>query len=265
LKTSGANIDEQKLDQALVYDAGLLLKLLKDIRVWARYTTVFRYPFTDEQVSIYGFGTDTFYTNLQPETGYNLEAGVALRLFGILTVSGNGFLLDMKDEIAFDLTKFANVNLDQTRHLGVETQADLILAHWIELSGNYTFTQAFFLEGPNQGKTIPLVPMHQASANLVVHLPLGFDIGGSAQYVGETFAAGDFANTQAVVDGYFLLGAFLRYRPSYLPGKLELYFGVENLLDTLYATVGVYSLSFSQVFYYPGQGRSWKIGGSYRY
>jgi iron complex outermembrane receptor protein len=263
LKTSGANIDEQKIHQALVYDAGLLFKLSKDLRAWARYATTFRYPFVDEQVSIYGFGTDTFYKDLRPETGYNLEAGAAYRMFKMLTISGNGFLLDMNDEITFDLTKFANVNLDKTRHFGVEAQADLVLANLLELSGNYTFTRAFFLEGANQGKTIPLVPVHQASANVVLHLPLGFDIGGSGQYVGETYAAGDLGNTQPLVDGYFLLGAFVRYRPSYLPGKLELYFGAENLLGTLYSTVAVYSSG--QVFYYPGQGRSWKIGGSYRY
>jgi iron complex outermembrane receptor protein len=266
LKTSGTNIDEQKLHQALVYDAGLLLRLSKDLRAWVRYSTTFRYPFVDEQVSIYGFGSDAFYRDLKPETGYNLEAGAAFQLFGMLTVSGNGFLLDMKDEIVnAGFPTYANVNLDKSRHLGVEAQADLVLSHWLELSGNYTFTQALFLEGPNDGKSIPLVPVHQASADAVVHLPLGCDLGGSGQYVGASYAAGDFGNTQPVIDGYFLLGAFVRYRPSYLPGKLELYFGVENLLNTLYSTVGVYSSFYSQVFYYPGQGRSWKIGGSYRY
>ena len=61
------------------------------------------------------------------------------------------------------------------------------------------------------------------------------------------------------------MGAFVHFQPDYIPGDLDLYFGVENLLDISYASYGVYSEFKGAVFYYPGEGRNWKLGASYRY
>jgi outer membrane receptor for monomeric catechols len=138
------------------------------------------------------------------------------------------------------------------------------VGEWAELSGNYTYTQATFRAGPNAGNVIPLVPAHQAKVEALINLPLGFSLGSSGQYIGPAYAGGDFDNNMTMLEGYFLWNAFLRYKPTYIPGKLELYVGVDNLLNnTTQATTG-FDWG-TMVVYYPGQGRSWRIGGSYRY
>ncbi len=265
LKTTGTPIDESKFHQAFVYDLSLLFTPSSNFKFWAGYGTVFRYPFVDEQVSIYGFAFDTFYKDLKPERGYNVEVGLEIGFMQGLRWSASGYLLDMTDEIAADPVTFANVNLDETRHLGTETEIALSVPKWLELSATYALALATFRNGIYKGNRIPAVPLHQASAETTFLLPLGFSIGVSGRYISETFAYSDRDNNQAIVPDYFLLGAFIHYQPDYIPGNLDLYFGVENLLDVSYASFGVYSMLKGAVFYYPGEGRNWKFGASYRY
>ena len=233
------------------------------MKLWTGYGTVYRYPFVDEQVSIYGFGTDAFYADLDPERGYNIETGVEVAPAPWLQWVASGYLLDMTDEIAVVETApfvYENINQDKTRHLGTETEIKLSIPGWAEFSATYAFALATFREGADKGNIIPLVPAHQAGAELTVHNPLGLSAGVSGQYVSEQYSGGDTENALEKIEAYFLMGAFVRYQPDYLPGDLDLYFGVNNLLDIRYATTG-----YSGTSYYPGEGRNWKLGASYRY
>jgi iron complex outermembrane receptor protein len=262
LKTSGTPINDEKLHHALVYDIGIQLELAPYTKLWAGYGTVFRYPFVDEQVSMYGFGSDAFYADLDPERGYNIETGLEVVLAPWLRWVASGYLLDMTDEIAVVETApfvYENVNQDKTRHLGAEMEIALSVPNRAEFSANYAFASATFQAGTDKGNTIPLVPAHQAGADLAIHLPLDITAGLSGQYVSEQFTGGDTANALDKIDAYFLMDAFVRYQPEYVPGDLDLYFGVNNLLNVMYATTG-YSGT-----YYPGEGRNWKLGASYNY
>jgi iron complex outermembrane receptor protein len=262
LKTSGTAFDESEFLHNLVYDVGLLLTPTAGSRLWAKYSTLFRYPFTDELVDFYGYLEVPFNTSLRPERGYQMDVGAETRLFGILKLAANGYWLDMTDEITSVETApyvYLNINQDKTRHLGVETEVALSIPRWLELSANYSFAWATFRAGPNEGNRVPLVPAHKAGAEATVHTPLDVSLGGSAQYVSKQYFGGDIENALDPLAGYFLLGASVRYQPSNIQGDLDIYFGVDNLLDARYATTGYYGS------YYPGEGRSWKVGASYRY
>ena len=54
-----------------------------------------------------------------------------------------------------------------------------------------------------------------------------------------------------------------------MPGRLELFAGVENLLDADYSPLAYYNEfepdPAKRSGYYPAPGRSWRVGGSYRY
>jgi iron complex outermembrane receptor protein len=257
LKTSGTPIDDAKLHQALVYDLRLLFTPVSTVKLWAGYGTVFRYPFVDEQVSMYGFVSDAFYSDLDPERGYNIETGFEVAFAPSLLWVTSGYLLDMRDEIAFVFP--ANVNLDKTRHLGAETEIMISIPNWAELSVNYAFALARFREGTDEGNTVPLVPTHQAGAGLRIHLPFDITGGLSGRYVSAQYSGGDTANTLDQIDAYFLMDASIAYNPEYIPGDLDVYVRINNMLNSVYATTGFFGS------YYPGEGRNWKIGASYRY
>jgi iron complex outermembrane receptor protein len=259
---TGTSIDENDLLQNLAYEAGFFVTPRSGSRLWVKYGRVYRYPFVDEIADLYDspFIASPFNTDLDPETGHNVELGGASELFGLLKLSVNLYWLEMQDEIAYDFPSLSNVNLDATRHLGVETEIFLSIQEWAELSANYTFTSATFTEGANKGNTIPLVPAQQAGADLTLHLPLDLSVGVSGRYVSDQYSGGDVANSLDKLDAYFLMGVFVRYKPEYVRGDLDLFLGVNNLLDAQYATMAFYGAS-----YYPGEGRNWKLGASYRY
>ena len=263
LKTSGAPLDERELLQSLVYDVGLLFKPLPSAKLWLKHGTVYRYPFLDEIVDLYGWMPVAFNTDLEPERGIDIEIGIEAVLFDALRLAGNGFWLEMKDEIAYNSTTSLNENMEDTRHLGVEAEAAFTPFAWLELSGNYTYTASTFRAGANQGRTVPLAPEHQAEAGAVFRLPINLSAGISGRYVGEQYSGGDYDNSLNTLDDYWLLDLYVHYTPRFIPGKLDLYFGIENLLDQLYASSG-YDYG-TYVAYYPEAGRTWKVGGSYRY
>ena len=266
VKTSGVPLDERELLQILVYDVGLLFKPLPSVKLWLKHGTVYRYPFLDEIVDLYGWMPVAFNTNLEPERGIDIEIGIEAVLFDALRLAGNGFWLEMKNEIAYNSITSLNENMEDTRHLGVEAEAVFTPFARLELGANYTYTASTFRAGANQGRTVPLVPQHQIEAEAAIQLPFDLSGGVSGPYVSKQYSGGDYANTQNLLFDYFLLGAFLLYQPSNIPGKLEVYVGVDNLLDTSYATSGYYSTwPAPGVYYYPEAGRTWKVGGSYRY
>jgi outer membrane receptor for monomeric catechols len=107
-----------------------------------------------------------------------------------------------------------------------------------------------------------LIPEHSVNAAALVEMPLDFKLGASTRYVSDMYAGGDYDNDLDTLEDYWLLDLFVRYNPGYISGDLELYVGVSNVLNKIYASTG---FDWGFVVYYPGEGRSWKVGGSYRY
>ncbi len=252
----GTDIDNEKYYNALVWNAGIAWEFLPHSKLYGRYETVFRYPFIDEQISFQGYGFDSFNSDLEPEHGYNLESGLDLALFeNLLNVRINLFYLEMKDEINLNAF-YVNENMDNTRHMGGEVEIRLAILDFLILAGNYTYTYAVFTNGDNKDKRIPLVPEHDAFAELTINLPLGFSAGPSLHYVGASYEGGDYANSKPLVGEHLLLNAFLRYVPDYIQGRLQFMFLAGNILNQHYATV-YYGT------YYPEPGLNWKISVSY--
>ena len=216
---------------------------------------------------MYGFGTDAFYSDLDPERGYNIETGLEVAIVPWLNWVVSGYLLDMTDEIAVVETApfvYETVNQDKTRHLGMETELALHLLSLLDLTAGYTYTRATFRAGANSGNRIPLIPEHSLNTAATFELPLDFDLGASARYVSDMYPGGDNDNDREKIQDYWLIDLFVRYNPEYLPGDLELYVGVDNVMDKSYSSTGFEDF-FSNIYYYPGTGRFWKVGGSYRY
>jgi len=255
----GTSIDGEKFQHAFVWNAGIVWNFLPDSKLYARMDTVFRYPFIDEQVIYSGYWPDEFNKDLKPEHGYNIETGTQLSLFDkAVTVNLNGFYLVMEDEIAPDFIAQKNVNLDKTERIGGEIGVKLSLADFIVLTGNYTYTHAIFLTGENAGKFVPLVPEHNAFAELTLKLPFGFSLGTSLHYRGECYSGGDVGNTLEKMDAYFLLNGFVKFVPAFISDKLQIMLQLENILNQNYCTFVYYAYS-----YYPEPGFNWKISVSY--
>ena len=258
----GGGFDDSKTLHANVADASLLYQLDPRSKLFARAGMVYRFPFVDEQVSYIGYGSDAFNADLDAEHGVNYEAGAELALTTNLTLSITAFLLNMRDEIAYNAVTMRNENLDATRHTGLETALAYDLCRVLHLHASYTLLSARFTGGPNDGNDVPLVPHHHVTAGGEVSLPWDLAAGATVNWVSRQYLGGDYTNVGPQLDAYATLDLLLRYTPHCLPG-LQVFGGVDNVTDERYASVAY--RGFLTDGYYPSPGRTWKGGASYRF
>ncbi len=253
------SVDDSKTHQAFVYDAALVYRPARTAKIYARYGTLFRYPFTDEQASLYGFGSDTFLADLEAEKGFNLEGGFSFGLGTLVSLDASVWWMEMTDEIAYNNATYRNENLDQTRRLGADAAFYLAPLPFLEFRGSYGYVNAVFAAGLNEGKRVPLVAGHRADAMLSLKLPFGASIAPDAAFQGASFRGGDTANSGDQIEAFTVYGLTLRFVPVVLDGTLEFTAKAGNLLDSAYAPY-VYWGSW-----YPAIGRNFSLSASYRY
>ena len=254
-----ASVDDEVVHAAFVYDGGLSYTPVDGFKIFTRYGTLFRYPFTDEQASLYGFGSDVLYKDIVPETGYNLEGGLSLVIDSRVSVHANLYYMYLRDEIAYNGATFRNENLDVTRRFGSNAGLTARPLGFLKLDASYAFVDAAFVAGANEGKRIPLVPMHSASGSLAFLLPAGLSLGPTLAYRSDAYEGGDYANALEKVDAYLVYGAQARWELESNGQSLAIQVTAKNLLDSKYAPLVFYG------GYYPADGRSVSISVDYQY
>jgi iron complex outermembrane receptor protein len=262
---SSTGVDDSKVHQALVYDCGLTFNPVENGKVALRGGTLFRYPFTDEQVSVYGFGSDTFYTELDAETGWNVELNTAYSLENLIEVKAGAYLTEMDNEIAYNPATFKNENLKATRHIGGDAELTVRAAEWMTLSGGYSYVYATFIEGPNEGSEIPLVPQHRGQVSADVSLPADITVSPSVEAAGSAWQGGDKDNTEKRIAPYMVVDLRAAWPLTFDQGELELILEAKNLLDAVYAPLVYYSTVSGNSAYYPAPGRSLSLSAGYSY
>ncbi len=163
------------------------------------------------------------------------------------------YLIDMEDEISYNPVTFRNENLDKTRHRGVEFTLDWQFRKLARLLANYTFQEAYFTEGANKDKDVPLVPNHMANAALEIFLPWNFTLRPEIRYVGDQYFGSDIDNSATKLDSYTIVNLYLRWQPDWNVG-------VENLTNKSYVPVGYET--FSGLSYYPAPEINFRGGVS---
>ncbi|MFO7534669.1 MAG: TonB-dependent receptor [Kiritimatiellia bacterium] len=249
-------VDDDKTQHGSTWEGGVTYAFESRSKLFARAGSVYRYPFVDEQISYYGFGTDGFFRDLDAEKGLNLETGVELGWNRTWRAAATLFRLDMRDEVAWDPIANSNANLDETRRQGAELSGSWKPVDRLELLASYTWTDAEFTSGLNDGKNIPLVPEHLASLTLRLGLPLDLTLDTTGHYTGSSPLGGDISNAGDKLDAYSTLDMMVRYAPA---GKsFSAFVGVENLTDETYAAVAY--KGYLEDGYYPSPGQNWRVG-----
>jgi iron complex outermembrane receptor protein len=249
-----------------VYDIGVSVRPVDIVKVYWKYSTLFRYPFTDEISSWYGTTYDYFNNELRPEKGFNTEGGIGLYLGKWGELQANIFYMRLIDEIAYDSGYLkpdgnlgANVNLDSTHRTGSNINLAVKILEYAELKSSYSFVSATFFKGKNKTRQIPQVPNHTIYESILIKLPHNISVGPDIEWRSSQFPSSDFDN-QNRVEGFFLLGATARYVLDRKTQQYALQFTMRNMLDKHYATSVVYNASYPEkLYYYPEDGRSFNI------
>jgi len=125
-------------------------------------------------------------------------------------------------------------NVDLARIRGIETELELRPARDWRIIGSYTYTDTEVIDSPQQrsleGKRLAQVARHGAALTVRYDNPALFTAAVTARYVGKQFE--DDINT-LMLGSYVLVDLFVSRRVT---KWAEVFFAVENLLDTTYTT-----------------------------
>lgn len=223
-----------------------------DTVVRASWGQGFRAPGLYELYSEYGN------LNLQPEEFDSWEIGVEQRLFDRAVVSATYFNRQADNEIRYNGCSTPSTdplctvngvgrwgyyrNVQKTEAQGVELVGRVDVTERLNVSANYTWTDAKSASGATDGKRLTRRPEHMANFAADYAFAFGLKAGVAVRYVGETF--NNDANT-VKVDSYTLVDL----RASYpINDTLEVYGRIENAFDEDYQTVLNYGAPGRGVF-----------------
>jgi iron complex outermembrane receptor protein len=228
-------------------------------RAFARFGTTFRFPTTDELFGYDPFtGNPVFAGELRPQRGTIGEVGASFT--SERTVERvSAYRMDLADEIGFDATTFANVNLPATRRQGLEAETDWRLIAGLTAHAAYTLTDAKFREGVNAGNEVPLVARNKAALRLTWE---GGSLGAyslATTWVGDRRYSGDFANARGTLAGYTTVDL----QGSWKVARWTITAKLINALDRRYAPFAGYSTFVNDHYYYPADARSLFVGARY--
>jgi iron complex outermembrane receptor protein len=251
---SGSTVtDEENSHHEQAYHLGLVWDATESTKLFARYEHFFRFPFVDE-VSTFQWGGGTFNKDLVPESGDSYEVGISQRLPGQVTVSATLFRMEMRDEIATDPLTWAQVNMDETVHQGVELAVQADPWRFLSCYANYTYQVVEFDDGANNGNEVPLVPKHKLGGGVEVRPVDGLRVNLDANYTSCMYMGTDNANALDQLDDYVVVDLGLAYAIPCAKTTIEVFGGIDNLFDKTYTD---YAYSFG---YYPAAGRTYKAG-----
>jgi iron complex outermembrane receptor protein len=194
-------------------------------RVFVRRDGNFRFAKVDEQTATLG-GV----IGLQTQTGRSHEIG-AERVSGDSSYKAVLYRLDLDNEIDFDTTTFANVNLDPTRRDGLLLEVRRGMGEGLVLNGQYGYVDARFRRGPFREKTVPLVADHILRLGLEFQPDESWQLSGELQAISDRVASGDISNALEGLPGYGVVNAAARYRTKHWTTSLR----INNLLNRKYA------------------------------
>ncbi|RJO63536.1 MAG: TonB-dependent receptor [Candidatus Omnitrophota bacterium] len=239
---------------------GLNYSLNDASKVFFCYTKSFRLPSTDEYYSIWS--SPPVNTGLMPQTAHNYEIGYAHNFEKALTQSITYFDMRLRNELYYDPSTYENKNYDKTIHRGIEYSISWNALRNLKLSGQYTFTDAFFKGGSYRGHRIPLVPRHKASLGAVVNPLSKLSLALMLNFTGEQYFINDQAHNYPAMNDYTTLDLKLTFKPA---GNASWFIGVNNVFDAQYSEYGAISTVYNERGYYPSPGRNIAAGGKIKF
>jgi len=261
-------VDENQRPSESVNMVGMKWDYGKGSNIHWNVQQSFRFLATDEWYNSSNFPafgiTPGLNTDLQQQTGIQYEVGLKHNYRDKVTFNVTPYWMYNKNEIFFDPVLFINSNYDKTRRIGVEFGAKTDIEKFIEIDFldkleffvNYTYQNPEFLDGPNDGKDIPIVPRHQAGVGLITKFFKNYHVSLLGRYVGSRFAINDTLNVNAPIKPYYVLDSKITYTND----NFEAFLAINNLLDTKYNAYSVKSAFSSAQDFYPSPEQNFIAG-----
>ncbi|MEZ8287177.1 TonB-dependent receptor family protein [Vibrio splendidus] len=244
--------DGQDLDNdATAYELSANYRINDKSRVYIRTESNFRFAKVSEQ-------SYTFpgVVGLKPQTGISNEFGWNWN-DDIFSFRADFFNLQLEDEIVYVTDPSSgsgrNANADASTRNGATLAGDYYVFDDLLLSAEYSYVDAEFTEGVNDGKDVAWVANHTGRVALDYSLTESLGLYTDAVYTGDKYRDGDNSNSLDKLDAYWLVNLAVNYNYD----DLTLSFRTENLLNEKYASYVFYS------GWYSGNERAYYLNATY--
>jgi iron complex outermembrane receptor protein len=252
----GGNLKNKRNDSINSWDFSLSRKHKYGAINYIRIAKSFRSPVLDE---MWNFTTGEF-TIIKPQIGQHYEIGTRQTLKNNIHYDANLFRINLEDEIAFDLAAGggfgANVNLDKTRHDGININLRMPLNNKSDIHAGYAYRKAVFRSGSFSGKTVPLVPANKFTVSGNYHLSKTQEFGLSAVHTGNRYFGNDDMNAGKQMSAYTRVDMNYKQRFNNWNGHLH----IQNITNVKTADTGFYRGTDPNPYnYYPLPERAFYI------
>jgi len=198
---------------------------------------------------------------LLPQKSRDLELGASYA-DASRKVTARVFRHNLSNEIFYDPTMFANVNLDPTKRRGFELDAEQRIATDWTVGAHYQYVDAKFREGANSGKQMVLVPENTLSARLTWTPSDGQSADIGTQWVDSQRYGSDFDNScSGKIPGFATVDA--RYARKF--GQWEFALAGLNLTDKHYYSQAYSCVNGVHSGIYAADGRQLKLSARYEF
>jgi vitamin B12 transporter len=171
--------------------------------------------------------------DLEAETAWSYEIGVAQSLPGATLLDVTGYWMDVEDFIEVDATSNLFENNDRYRFRGFEVALDTRPLEPLYLHLSYSFLDSENRSPGTAEDQLPNRPEHRFAFESRVQLPLETSVRVALEYVANQIVYSRLPPTRSRSTGDYFL-ADLRLEKEFSGDRLALYFGVENIADEDY-------------------------------
>jgi len=172
-------------------------------------------------------------SGVKNQRGLSLEGGIEYTS-PQRSVALQIYRLTLKDELSFNATSGANINIDSTERQGLNFSIKEYLPRNIELGLDIDLTEGKITSGPHQGSTIPMVPRHQTRLSTQWRPSSDWSIGGNLLHVSKQVLDSDYQNAYKKLDDYTVVNVNAQYRR----GNWTIDARLNNLFNRQYSEFG---------------------------
>jgi iron complex outermembrane receptor protein len=198
---------------------------------YIRLAHSFRSPVLDEMWNYYSGNIAL----LDPQTADHLEVGTRQKFSSGLNLKANIFVMSVSKEIAYDGT--ANVNLDKTRHSGLDVDINYPINRKLTVTAGLAGRKASFIKGANKGNTVPLVPNTKITLSGDYQLTESDQLRLDIIRTGQRYFGNDFANAGKQMEAYNMVN--MSYSKQFNHWKAHIL--IQNLANVSVANIGFYA------------------------
>ncbi len=205
------------------FNIGIEYELNEINNIFLRFGSGFRYPNIDDRIGGSG-GTSL---DLKTQRTRDLEIGSKFK-FNNSSHHISSYVIQGKNELAYDADSFVNFNMNSTRRYGVELKSAYEIINRIRLENNFTYSKAKYTSGNQgsyatdfEGNDVPLVPEYSIDTKLDFIVSDTLNFSPSIKYQDDMRMESDdenFQNTKI---------------PAYIITNLDINKKFKNLLLTL--------------------------------